>query len=116
MPTQCSRDLFGFARVEGREVEAAFDGGDAISDLLVPGSGDPSRDPGFAQGRHGRSRIGSHRASLCTYKVSCVQNLLRIGSWWPCGQRPGLSTGGLLGSSRHAQGLLLVLAPVVHVE
>ena len=32
MPTQCGRDLFGFARVEGRRVEAAFDGGDATLD------------------------------------------------------------------------------------
>ena len=30
MPTECSADLFGFASVEGRRVEAAFDGG-AIS-------------------------------------------------------------------------------------
>jgi hypothetical protein len=32
MPTECSCDLFGFAPVEGRRVEAAFDGGDATSD------------------------------------------------------------------------------------
>jgi hypothetical protein len=32
MPTECSRDLFGFAPVEGRRVEAAFDGGDGTSD------------------------------------------------------------------------------------
>jgi hypothetical protein len=32
MPTQCSRDLFGFEVVEGRAVVAAFDGGDATSD------------------------------------------------------------------------------------
>src|ERR1700704_6137296 len=32
MPTECSRDLFGFARVEGREVVAAFDGGPITSD------------------------------------------------------------------------------------
>jgi hypothetical protein len=32
MPTECSRDLFGFARVEGRRVEAAFDGGAVTSD------------------------------------------------------------------------------------
>jgi len=32
MPTECSRDLFGFAPVAGRRVEAAFDGGDATSD------------------------------------------------------------------------------------
>ena len=27
MPTECSRDLFGYEAVEGREVVAAFDGG-----------------------------------------------------------------------------------------
>ena len=32
MPTECSADLFGFARVEGREVVAAFDGGTITSD------------------------------------------------------------------------------------
>ena len=32
MPTQCSRDLFGYEGVEGRQVVAAFDGGDATSD------------------------------------------------------------------------------------
>ena len=32
MPTECNPDLFGFARVEGREVVAAFDGGAMTSD------------------------------------------------------------------------------------
>jgi hypothetical protein len=32
MPTECSSDLFGFAPVEGRRVEAAFDGGTITSD------------------------------------------------------------------------------------
>jgi hypothetical protein len=32
MQTECSPDLFGFARVEGRRVEAAFDGGLLTSD------------------------------------------------------------------------------------
>jgi len=32
MPTDCSADLFGFARVEGREVVAGFDGGRMTSD------------------------------------------------------------------------------------
>jgi hypothetical protein len=32
MPTECSRDLVGFAPVEGREVVAAFDGGAITSD------------------------------------------------------------------------------------
>jgi hypothetical protein len=32
MPTECSADMFGFARVEGREVVAGFDGGAMTSD------------------------------------------------------------------------------------
>src|ERR687897_2121540 len=32
MPTQCSRDLFGYEVVEGRQMVAAFDGGDNTSD------------------------------------------------------------------------------------
>jgi hypothetical protein len=32
MPTECNPDLFGFARVEGREVVAGFDGGAMTSD------------------------------------------------------------------------------------
>lgn len=32
MPTECSTDWFGFARVEGRDVVAAFDGGAITSD------------------------------------------------------------------------------------
>jgi len=32
MPTECSRDLFGFSAVEGREVVASFDGGAITSD------------------------------------------------------------------------------------
>jgi hypothetical protein len=42
MPTQCSADLFGFAPVEGRRVEAAFDGGAVTSDAgaLLLGASD----------------------------------------------------------------------------
>jgi hypothetical protein len=32
MPTQCSRDLFGYEVVEGRQVVAGFDGGALTSD------------------------------------------------------------------------------------
>ena len=32
MPTQCSRDLFGYEVVEGRQVVAAFDGGEVTSE------------------------------------------------------------------------------------
>ena len=42
MPTECIADLFGFARVEGRRVEAGFDGGSQTSDAggLLLGSTD----------------------------------------------------------------------------
>ncbi len=42
MPTQCSADLFAFAPVEGRKVEAAFDGGAITSDAgaLLLGAAD----------------------------------------------------------------------------
>ena len=42
MPTECSRDLFGFLPVEGREVVAAFDGGAITSDAgaLLLGASD----------------------------------------------------------------------------
>jgi hypothetical protein len=42
MPTECIPDLFGFARVEGRRVEASFDGGSITSDAgaLLLGSTD----------------------------------------------------------------------------
>jgi hypothetical protein len=32
MPTQCSRDLFGYEVIEGRQVVAGFDGGDGTTD------------------------------------------------------------------------------------
>jgi hypothetical protein len=42
MPTQCSRDLFGYEAVEGRQVVAAFDGGEVTSDAgaLLLGAAD----------------------------------------------------------------------------
>jgi hypothetical protein len=42
MLTQCSRDLFGYEVVEGRQVVAAFDGGDNSSDAggLLLGAAD----------------------------------------------------------------------------
>jgi hypothetical protein len=42
MPTQCSRDLFGYEVVEGRQVVAAFDGGEVTSDAgaLLLGAAD----------------------------------------------------------------------------
>src|SRR6201987_1786920 len=42
MQTECSADLFGFARVEGRRVVAAFDGGTMTSEAgaMLPGATD----------------------------------------------------------------------------
>jgi hypothetical protein len=42
MPTECSRDLFGYEVVDGRQVAAAFDGGDGTSDAgaLLLGAAD----------------------------------------------------------------------------
>jgi hypothetical protein len=42
MQTECSADLFGFARVEGRSVVAGFDGGRITSDAggLLLGAAD----------------------------------------------------------------------------
>ena len=42
MPTECSSDLFGFSRVEGRAVVAAFDGGAVSADAgaLLLGAAD----------------------------------------------------------------------------
>jgi len=42
MPTECSADLFGFARVDARAVVAAFDGGAMTSDAgaLLLGAAD----------------------------------------------------------------------------
>jgi hypothetical protein len=36
MPTQCSRDLFGHEAIDGRQVVAAFDGGQVTSDADWP--------------------------------------------------------------------------------
>ena len=44
-------------------------------------------------------------------------NWIMVAVVGPCGQRAALSTRAIVGASgRHAQGLLLVLAQVIHVE
>jgi len=49
MPTECSRDLYGFAPVEGREVVAAFDGGAITSDAGAPLLGATDRAVGMME-------------------------------------------------------------------
>jgi hypothetical protein len=60
MPTECSRDLFGFAPVEGREVIAAFDGGAITSDAGALVSGATDRTSGMRQ----RFAVCSHDEHL----------------------------------------------------
>ena len=73
MPTQCSRDLFGFARVEGRQVEAAFDGGDATSGAGALLFGDPA-ELGSARRpqRSSKIRRAAHDRSQPPRSVYCV--------------------------------------------
>jgi hypothetical protein len=64
MPTECSRDLFGFATVEGREVVAAFNGGAITSDagaLLLSLS------------KHGSDRSGDQDdGTVCGVLLRCT--------------------------------------------
>ena len=58
MPTECTPDLFGFARLEGRAVVASFDGGAITSDAgaLLLGAADQAigiRSPEAAYRRLG---------------------------------------------------------------
>src|SRR3954466_10720430 len=66
MPTQCSADLFGFAPVERRRVEAAFDGGAVTSDAgaLLLGATDRAINlvGRFRGVLHGRAPLGPDRA------------------------------------------------------
>ena len=49
MPTQGSRDLFGYEVVEGRQVVAAFDGGEVTSDAGAPLLGAANRAIGLVR-------------------------------------------------------------------
>src|SRR5437016_7327035 len=60
MPTECSRDLLGFAAVEGREVVAAFDGGAITSDAGALLLGATDRAIGMMD-----------RFATCFYDVRC---------------------------------------------
>ena len=71
MPTECSRDLFGFEAVEGRQVVAAFDGGQVTSDAGALLLGAANRAIGlvgrlagcFADGR--RPELVEHTVETC---------------------------------------------------
>jgi hypothetical protein len=63
MPTECSRDLFGFAPVEGREVVAAFDGGAITSDAGALLLGATDRAIGMMNRFAARRPLSRHRST-----------------------------------------------------
>ena len=71
MPTQCSADLFGFAPVERRRVEAAFDGGAVTSDAgaLLLGATDRAIN---LVGRFARCFTDGRRSDLIEHDVATL--------------------------------------------
>jgi hypothetical protein len=62
MPTECSRDLFGYEVVEGRQVVAAFDGGQVDLGRRGAAAGDKGRPGmGVPTPQFGRCRTGNRR-------------------------------------------------------
>src|SRR3954452_21693161 len=68
MPTQCSADLFGFARVQGRRVEAGFDGGAVTSDAGALLLGATDRGINLV-GRFGACFADGRRSDLIEHEV-----------------------------------------------
>lgn len=68
MPTECSADLFGFASVEGRRVEAAFDGGAISSNAGAILLGATDRAVGLLD-RFAECFRDSRRAELVEHEV-----------------------------------------------
>ena len=71
MPTQCSADLFGFAPVEGRKLEAAFDGGVITSDAGALLLGAADRAIGLV-GRFAACFLDARRPDLVEHGVATL--------------------------------------------
>jgi Transposase DDE domain group 1 len=71
MPTECSADLFGFARVEGRAVVAGFDGGKITSDAGALLLGAADRAVGLID-RFARCFTDSRSQDLVEHTVSTM--------------------------------------------
>lgn len=71
MPTECSADLFGFARVDGRSVVAGFDGGKITSDAGGLLLGAAERAIGLV-GRFARCFTDSRSAELVEHTVGTM--------------------------------------------
>ncbi len=71
MPTECSPELFGFAPVEGRRVEAAFDGGAITSDAGALLLGATDRAIGLV-GRFAACFADARRPDLVEHEVATL--------------------------------------------
>src|SRR3954465_5528586 len=71
MPTQCSADLFGFAPVHGRRVEAGFDGGAITSDAGALLRGATDRVVGLV-GRLAGCFVDARRRDLIEHDVATL--------------------------------------------
>ena len=71
MPTECSAGLFGFAPVEGRRVEAAFDGGTITSDAGALLLGATDRAIGLV-GRFAACFADARRPDLIEHEVATL--------------------------------------------
>ena len=71
MPTECSAELFGFAPVEGRRVEAAFDGGAITSDAGALLLGATDRAIGLV-GRFAACFADARRLDLVEHEVATL--------------------------------------------
>src|SRR4051794_4029731 len=71
MLTECSADLFGFAPVQGRKVEAAFDGGAVTSDAgaLLLGAADRAIN---LVGRFAACFVDGRRSELIEHEVATL--------------------------------------------
>ncbi len=71
MPTECSADALGFAPVEGRQVEAAFDGGTITSDAGALLLGATDRSMGLI-GRFAACFADARRPDLIEHEVATL--------------------------------------------
>ncbi len=71
MPTECSRDLFGLEAIEGRQVVAAFDGGQVTSDAGALLLGAANRAIGLVGAWRGASPTGAARSWSSTVSRPC---------------------------------------------
>src|SRR5215203_3071147 len=98
MPTQCSADLFGFAPVEGRRVEAGFDGGTITSDAGALLLGATDRVVGLV-GRLAGCFVDARRPDLIEHDVAVLAGKL-VARRSDCAPVAGKSTLNRLELSR----------------